>query len=188
MRFPDRVTGRIAAAVLIVSLGACNSAGESSTGSTLSNLLRYGSTTVPPAAAPIPQEYLDCPGVLVSENGASVRQGSSQLAIANVARECIERPGGSVSVKVGIEGRALLGAGESAARFDAPLTIVLKRGDRVLASRVRRVSVAISAGQPQAPFTVIEADLIVPPGTGEFDIEVGFGGGRAAAPARRHRG
>lgn len=188
MRFPDRVPGRIAAALLVGSLGACNSAGESSTGSTLSNLLRYGSTTEPPAATPIPQEYLDCPGVLVSENGASVRQGSSQLAIANVARQCIERPGGAVSVKVGIEGRALLGAGGGSARFDTQLTIVLKRGDRILASRVRRVSVAIPPGQTQASFTVIESDLIVPAGTGEFDIEVGFGSGRAAAPARRRRG
>ena len=68
-----------------------------------------------------------------------------------------------------------------------PVNIVLKRGDRILASRLRRVAVAIPAGQAQASFVVVESELVVPPGTGDFAIEVGLGGAGPAAPARRRR-
>ena len=143
------------------------------------------SVTEPPIAERAPEEAPDCPAVLVADGRAALKSGTSQVSVANVARECIERPNGAIAVKVGVEGRALLGPGSGSARFDVPVTIVLKRGETVLASRVKRVAVSIPPGQAHASFVVVEGDLIVPPGTGEFDIQVGLGG---SAPAARPRG
>lgn len=180
---------KVTAAALAAAFGglaACSSVpsmGE--TGSTLSNMLRYGSTTVPPLAPAAVVEAAECPPVSVSAGGAAVRRGTSQVSIANVARECIERAGGSVVVKVGVEGRVLLGAGGGAGRFDVPVTFVVKRGEQVFASRVRRVAVAIPASESQASFVAIEGDMVVPPGSGEYEIEVGLGGEGSSAPRRR---
>ena len=154
--------------------------------------IRGLATSAVPIAVPAPVEAADCPGVLVIQGRSAIKQGSSQVSIANVARECIERPGGSIAVKVGVEGRALLGAGGGAGRFDVPVAFVLRRGDRVLASRVKRVAVSIPRGPAQASFVAFAADLIVPAGTPEYDIEVGLGGSApVASPGgqqRRRRG
>lgn len=179
----------------VAALPACStfesggSGGGGSMASTLGNMMRYGSTTEPPVArAAADVEAVECPAVSVADGGAALRRGTSQISIANVARECIERAGGAVAVKVGVEGRALLGTGGGAGRFDVPVTFLLKRGDRVLASRVRRIAVTIPANDTQASFVAIESDMIVPPGTGEYEIEVGLGGQAAAASPRRRRG
>ncbi|MDB5593002.1 MAG: hypothetical protein JWR86_3527 [Enterovirga sp.] len=179
-----------ARAALLASCAAltgCSSVpGVAEGGSTLANMFAYGSTTEPPLARTTVMEARDCPGVTVADGGAALRRGSSQISIANVARECIERDGGAIAVKVGVEGRALLGAGGAGGgRFDVPVSFAIKRGDQVLASRVRRVSVVIPSNDTQAAFMAVESDLIVPPGTGEFEIEVGLGGAAVASPRRR---
>jgi hypothetical protein len=183
-----------------LTLGGCNSTGSSEGGSTLSNLFFYGGTTVPPAAPANSIEVPDCPPVDVGEGGAALRAvagrsaeaGSvrSQTSIANVARECSGRPDGSVVVKVGVEGRALAGPGGSVSRSEVPIFFVLKRGERILASRVRRAPITVGADGTQGSFIAIEDGLTVPPGIGgEFEIEVGLGNGPsgAAAPARTRR-
>ncbi len=195
MRFPETATMRlpvrlVVAAALVTAAGACSVVGEgggASGGSTLGNLLRYGSTTEPPIATAAPVEASECPSVLVIDGRAAMKQGSNQVSISNVARECIERPGGSIAVKVGVEGRALLGPGGTGGRFDVPVTFVIRRGDQVLATRVRRVAVSIPAGDTQAPFVAVEGGMIVPAGTGEYDIEVGLGGSAPAAARTRSR-
>jgi hypothetical protein len=64
----------------------------------------------------------------------------------------------------------------------------IKSADRVLASSARRTAVALSPGETQGSFLVVEEGLVVPPGTGGFDIEVALGGsGAAERPARRGR-
>lgn len=174
-------------------LSGCSTFDEAGAGvggstSTLRNILRYGTSTEPPIAQAGPAEAPDCPPVSVIEGRSAIRQGSSQVSVANVARECIERQGGAVVVKVGVEGRALLGPGSSTGRFDVPVVFVIRRGDQVIASRTKRVSVAIPAGQTQSSFVAVEGDMIVPAGTGEYDIEVGLGGGApAGTPAPRRR-
>lgn len=178
--------------LLAGSLAACDSidsVGGGEVGSTLSNMLRYGSTTVPPLARnPEATETVVCPAVSVSDGGAAVRRGSTQISIANVARECAGQAGGAVVLKVGVEGRALLGAGGGAGRFDVPVSFVVKRGDRVLVSRVRRVAVTIPPNDTQGSFIAIERDMVVPAGAGgDYDIEVGLGGGDGGA-SRRPRG
>jgi hypothetical protein len=186
---------------LALGLGGCSSTGSGSgegTGSTLKNFLLYGGATVPPAAPPEIIEVRDCPAVTVSDGGAALRTvaGSgdaasvrSQLSITEVARECSGRPDGAVIVKVGVQVRALIGPGGGSGRFDAPVNIVLKRGDQILASRARRVAITVAPGQFEQSAIVVEDNLVAPPGPGEFDIEVGLGAGpRAPRAERRARG
>ena len=179
---------------IVASAAGCSAFGDggggASTGSSLGNLLRYGSTTEPPIAAAGPTDAAYCPAVLVTDGRAAVKQGNAQISIANVARQCTDRAGGAVVVKVGVEGRALLGpSGGGAGRFNVPVTFLIKKGDRVVVTRTRSVAVAIPSGDTQGSFVAVEGDIVVPPGTGDFDIEVGLGGGSpVAATPRRGRG
>jgi|tagenome__1003787_1003787.scaffolds.fasta_scaffold20940151_1 hypothetical protein len=192
--------GAAALAAGLLSLALCiEPASAQGISDTLRNLLRYGSTTEPPAAPQAGIEVEDCPRVDVTEGGAALRTyaggrtGSpealrSQLTISNVARECIGRPDGSIVVKVGVEGRALIGPAGSPGRFDAPIRVVVKRGEQVFANRLRRIPVAVPPGEAHGTFVTVEEGIVIPPGTGDFDIEVGLGGGAGEKPAKGQRG
>lgn len=181
-------------AAALCAIGAAGPGAASSGGNFFRNLFMYGGPTPPPAAPDAPAE-VDCPAVTIAEGGAAVRSyaggrtGSpealrSQLSIVNVARECVGQRDGSILVKVGVEGQALLGPAGSAGQLDTPVRVVVKRGDKVLANRARRATVAIPSGQLHGSFVVVEEGIVVPPKTGDFDIEVALGG---SAPAERSR-
>ena len=111
-----------------------------------------------------------------------------QISIGQLARECATQPDGSIVVKVGLEGRALVGPAGTAGRFDTPVTFVIKKGSRVLASRTQRVSVAVPPGEARASFIAVEERLVVPPDIGQYEIDVGLGvSGAAPRPAQRSR-
>jgi hypothetical protein len=195
------VKGFLVAAACAAGVAVSGSASAQGIGDTLSNLFKFGGTTVPKEA---PRETGDvyCPTVGIVEGGAALRAYTGgkvgepsalrhQISIGQLARECVEQPDGSIMIKVGVEGRALLGPAGAAGRFDAPVTFVVKRGDRILASRTQRISVAVPAGDTQASFVTIQDGLVVPPNTGEYEIDVGLTGGAGAKPersARRKRG
>ena len=198
MRIMIRTGACLLAAVGLTGLAACNSA--SSGGNVVRNLLLYGGTTVPPAAA-ADIDDIRCPPVGVIDDSAALqtyaggRVGDpaalrTQVSIGQLARECVGRPDGSIVLKVGVEGRALIGPAGSPGRLEAPVRIVVKPNDTVLANRFRRVPVAIPAGDTQTSFVVVEGDIVLPPGTGsDFEIEVGLGGSvPGGRPARERRG
>ena len=107
-----------------------------------------------------------------------------QYSMGDVARECTNvRPDGSFTLKVGAEGRVLLGSAGSAGRYDVSVRFVVKDGERVVLSRVQRQSVQVPAGTAQGSFTMVEQGIQVPPGLKDIEIEVGFGAG--GQPARR---
>src|SRR5689334_16898962 len=182
---------RGALAIGLLGLSGAVPASAQGIGETLRNFFSGGATEAP-AASPSAAVVMDCPRIDIMEGGAALRTYAggrtgnpeslrSQVTIANVARECIGQPDGSIVVKVGVEGRALIGPAGAAVRF------VVKQGDRAFANRVRRVAVTIPAGEAQASFVAVEEGIVVPPGTGDFDIEVGLGGA-GAAPAKAQRG
>lgn len=171
---------------LAFGLAACGSTGGAPGPGPFGNLLAFGAEGPPPIAAAAPIEVLDCPPVTVAEGAAAARGGAGgQVSISDVARECVGRADGTVVVKVGVQLRALLGPGGTGGRFDTPLSIVIRRGEQVLASRSRRVALAIPAGQAEASASIVEDGIAVPPGTGEFEIEIALRAGAASAPARR---
>ena len=196
------VTGRsgllaLGVAAASLTLSACSSTSSSGSGGTLLGGI-FSSGAPAPSAPALPAE-VPCPQVSVAPGGGAINSYSggragapealrSQISIANVARECNGRPDGAIVVKVGVEGRVLVGVAGSAGRFEAPVRFAIKRGDRVVASATRRASVALAAGEIQGTFTVVEDGLVVPAGSDDFDIEVGLGGsGAAERPATRAR-
>ena len=174
------------AALCLAAVGGCSSTSGEGGGSTLSNYLLYGGATVPPSR-PTAGLEAPCPIVDVIEGGAAIRVGATQISLGELARECVVNEDKSLSVKVGVEGRVLLGPGGTGGSFTAPLRINIKVGDRVIATRSRTVAVAIPPGQAQGFFNVVESGFVVPNQYAEdYEIEVGLaGGGRPAKAARR---
>lgn len=163
-------------ALALSLLGAgCTSSGSG--GSTVGNLLMYGSTTEPPIRQQNEVEAADCPQVGVISGRAAIRHGSGQVSISEVARECMERPDGSIVVKVGVQGLALSGSG-GVGRSSVPVTFQIRQGDRVVVTRSRSGAVSAAAGDSQGTFSVVEGGMVVPARSGRFDIDVGLGGGR----------
>ena len=164
-------------------------------GNWFTNLLRYGGTTVPPAA-PRPVDDVYCPSVGVIEGGAAMQAFTAgrtgdpnalrhQISLGQVARECQGRDDGSIVVKVGVEGRALIGPAGSGGRFESPVTFTVKRGDRILATRTQRVAIAVPSGETQGSFVAVQDGLVVPPGIADFEIDVGLVHGGKGTPAQR---
>jgi hypothetical protein len=177
-------------------LAGCGTPGES--GSSLGNMVLFAGTTVPPAAKSTIEDVY-CPSVQIAEGGSSIQAFSggrvgdgsalrSQIALGQIARECVGNPDGTTLVRIGVEGRALLGAGGSAGRYDVPVHIEVKSGSTVIANRSRRLSVTIPPGDTQGSFSFVEEGIIVPARDASvFEIEVGLGGGGKAPAAARRR-
>jgi len=201
-RFAGRV-GRFALpAALALTLAGCGSSGSSSTGEPsatqkLGNILMFQSTTPPPVDQ-LPQDdevNFICPQVIISDGGAAIRaqagpdSGSlrSQVSINTVARECTPvGKDGAFTLKVGVEGRILIGPAGSPGSYGATLITQVIRNNQVIARRSARVGGAIPSGQTGADFSHVESNISVPAGSGEVEIIVGLspGGGE---PARRRR-
>lgn len=203
---------RLAVPLLCLALAGCGSSspsnpGELTTSQKLANLFVFQSTTSPQPTARTPQtdpnwvdpgpdeeETLVCPNVIVADGGAAIRAQTGpdsgslrhQISIVNVARECKATGRGGFTLKVGVEGRALLGPAGGAGNYSATLMTQVLRGTTVVARRSARVGATIAAGQGGADFVHVEDGIVVPAGSGDVEIIVGLGAG-AATPARARR-
>lgn len=175
--------------VAIIALLAAGGA-MAEEGNLFTNMFKYGGTTVPPSQ-PADLEPPYCPTVEVPEGGASVQSGAGaglryQIALSRLARECARLQDGTLRVKVGVEGHALLGPAGAPGRFEAPVTISITYGGKVVTTRTRRIPTIVPAGQAQGLFSLVDDNLIVPaPMVGNYDIEVRLGGAPAAPRAAR---
>lgn len=188
----------LALPLLCLGLAGCGSGSSSSAGNTALNVIMFQSTTPPPADQ-LPkddeEDPLICPDVIVSDGGAAIRAQSGQdssglryqISISNVARQCTAIGNGSFRLKVGVEGRVLLGPAGSPGNYGATLVTTVTRANNVVGKRSARVGAAIPSGQSGADFTHVEDGIVVPAGKGDVEIFVGLGGGGAAAPARQRR-
>jgi hypothetical protein len=179
-------------AFVLAASAVPGAAGAQDLGTAISNIFKYGGTTVPPSA-PRQEDEVYCPGVGVIEGGAAVqsytggRTGDAsslrhQVSLGHLARECVARGDGTIHIKVGLEARALLGPAGAPGRLDVPVTVIVKRGERILSSKTQRVSVAIPQGSTQAQVVVVQDGLVVPPNVGEYEIDVGFVAGAGGKP------
>ena len=203
----DRFTGRVGRfalpAALALVLAGCGSSGSSSTGEPssaqkLGNILMLQSTTPPPAAQLPTADAVNfiCPQVIISDGGAAIRAQSgpdsgslrSQVSITTVARECTPvGKDGAFTLKVGVEGRILIGPAGSPGNYGATLYTQVMRNNQVIARRSARVGGAIPGGQTGADFSHVESNISVPAGSGEVEIIVGLNQGGGGAPARPRR-
>jgi hypothetical protein len=115
-----------------------------------------------------------------------------QVSIAQTARECAAL-GGAMTMKVGVEGRVLLGPVGGPGQIDIPLRMaVVQEGTtpKTVVSKFYRFAVAIPPGQTNIPFVHIEQDLTFPmPRGGDLDAYVVYVGfdpqSLATKPARK---
>jgi hypothetical protein len=103
-----------------------------------------------------------------------------QATIRQLARECVVL-GATMTIKVGVRGRIILGPTGGPGEVVVPLRYALVREGvvpKTIVTQFRRVPVAIPPGQGNVPFTHVEQDLIFPtPSLAELEnyvIYVGF--------------
>ena len=159
-------------------------------------------TPAPVVAAAEPTAEPDCPTVDIREGGTIYRQNGGgvikakksikapdaepanqadtpvpgvkvQFTIKNVARECVFN-GGTILMKIGVEGTALIGSAGKPGPASAPLTFMVTRDGKTVLSRAAVVNTVIPADEEQAQFRLVQGDIKVPPGNGEIEVTVGF--------------
>lgn len=191
-------------AVPLVALAACSSipgGGSSPSGGSFSD--RFTSTVFgPPASGPAPRESesLDCPPIDVrlgastyavygpgERNSNNVRY---QGTIGETAREC-GFLAGAVNMKVGLQGRVIVGPAGGPGRVDVPLRIaVVKEGPspQTVWTKVYRISVEIPSGSANAVFEHIDANVSFPrPPGNDLSAYVVYAGYDPAAPSAQDR-
>jgi hypothetical protein len=150
----------------------------------------YSSPNATPGNANTPAE-VDCPGVDIRQGASTLAvtaPGSEagpmttryQVSIAQTARECAAL-GGVMTMKVGVEGRVLLGPAGGPGQLDIPLRMaVVQEGPspKTIVSKFYKLAVTVPAGQPSVPFVHVEQDLTFPmPRPKDFEayvVYVGF--------------
>src|SRR2546421_1895137 len=192
MRFSAAPNSMIRAAATCVLLFAGAPADAQSISDKLGNWL-FGTYAAPSDGnnAANTAAEVDCPGVNVRQGAStlSITQPGAeagpmttryQVSIAQTARECA--PLGSVmTMKVGVEGRVLLGPAGGPGQIDVPLRMaVVQEGasPKTIVSKFYKLAVAIPPGQTSVPFVPVEQDLTLPtPRAADFDsyvVYVGF--------------
>lgn len=187
-------------------LGGCGGSASGDSGTAVANLLAFNTTTV--SAAPPPaqiDEKLQCPTVEVLDGTASSRvyagaeQTNSsvkyQFSMGDVAREC-SHVGDQLVLKVGVEGRALVGPVGAPGTYAAPVRIAVRRekDEKPVATKLYKIPVTIPSGEGGAPFSLVADPISVPFTTAHADddytIVVGFdakGGDEAVKPSAKRR-
>ncbi len=143
-----------------------------------------------------PGATADCPVVVVEDGGQMVRSPAGadaasvhhQVSIKSTARECIV-DGANMTIKVGVEGDAMLGPVGAPGSYGGTIRVALRRtkDDSIVSTKNYRVSATIPANAARADFRLL-ADPIVFPATAkaqeEYEILVGFTEGSAETGAK----
>jgi hypothetical protein len=158
------------------------------------------------ATAPAgPDPNLDCPGVTVRSGAATLAVNTPgaepsatnlrfQASVAQTARECAVS-GGNMTMKIGIQGRVILGPAGTPGRVEVPMRLALVREGiepRTIWTKLYRVPVDVPAGQTNVPFVQIEEGMSFPMPSAQdleaYVVYVGFDSGALAQPERPKRG
>ena len=172
---------------------------------TIGSLFAFNAATPPPVTGlQAKPTDLDCPHVEVIEGTSAFRstvggQGNGavryQYSLGNVARECTVT-GNQISIKVGVEGRVLIGPAGSPGAFSVPLRFVVRRESdkKPAASKLYRVAATVPAGDTQAGFSLVSDALVVPYTRVEADedytvlVGIDSAGGGGDKPVLKRRG
>jgi hypothetical protein len=182
--------GRVAAlALLCPLLAGCSSSLSMSSFSSL-----FGSSGTEANAAvgeALPLNF-ECPDVQVRQGAATLSSSSNpaeptamnlryQVSIGTTARECRLLPGNTLSIKVGMQGRVILGPEGSPGTFEVPVRFAVVREGiepKPIVTKLERISVTVPASDSNVLFSHVAAGLDFPmPRGGEIDayvIYIGF--------------
>ncbi|MGE3246720.1 MAG: hypothetical protein AB7F96_06755 [Beijerinckiaceae bacterium] len=192
-----------AAGGLALLAGACSTAPGKDPADTIGNVFAFNSTKAPPVdPSRQAQTVLDveCPVVDVKEGGAAVRvyngRGTSnndvryQYSIGQTARECLLQ-NGQLGIRVGVEGKVLLGPSGSGSSFNVPVSIAVRDegNNQIISSKIYSVAVSVPSGSPHATFSVVSETILVPlrrrEANEDYLIIVGFENQKAHPPRKR---
>jgi hypothetical protein len=158
------------------------------------------------APAPNAPSELECPDISI-RSGASTLAVSApgteaspmttryQATIGQTARECATF-GGMITMKVGVQGRILLGPAGGPGQLDVPLRLaVVREGTepKTIWTKFYKLPVAIPPGQTSVPFVHVAPDVTFPvPSGNELDAYVVYVGfdptGLSTKPAPHKKG
>jgi hypothetical protein len=148
-------------------------------------------------ATQTPGATADCPPVVIDAGAEMLRSppdadASSvrhQISIKSTARECVLE-GDHLTMKVGVEGDAMLGPAGAPGAYGATLRVALRRtkDDSIISAKTYRVGASIPAGAARADFRLL-ADPVTGPATAgaqdDYEVVVGFTQGGGAEPAEK---
>ena len=195
-------TARICAAALAAALLLPSPAGAQSFSDKLNSWFFGGgsSSQQPPGNTDNSQAEIECPGVEVRAGASTLAINTPgaestpmntryQVTIAQLARECAAL-GGVVTMRIGVQGRVLLGPAGGPGQVDVPLRLaVVQEGPepKPIVSKFARLTVAVPPGQTAVPFVHVEQDVTFPMPRGNlieaYVVYVGFD----PAPAKPER-
>lgn len=143
---------------------------------------------------------VDCPGIAIRQGASTLMVGDArdvnpapgairyQATIAQTARECAVL-GAMMTMKVGVQGRVIVGPAGGPGQVDVPLRYaVVREGSppQTIVTKFHRIAVAVPPSQLNTPFLHVDEDLTFPmPRPADLDnyvVYVGFD--PAGAPAR----
>jgi hypothetical protein len=148
---------------------------------------------------------LTCPSVSIRPGASTYAVGAAgkpavgndlafQATITRTARSC-DLNGGQISVKIGIQGRVIVGPAGAPAAVDVPLRVaVVQEGvtPKTIATKVFQTNVQIGS-ETSVPFSLVGEDLVYPVPTGtagdSYIFYIGFDPQalKSQAPARKRR-
>jgi hypothetical protein len=181
---------------IAVALTGCLSAPQSGDDSVAMTLLHGG--RLQPVAAQAKRE-ITCPYIQPLDGTVSYRAGATdsargvtyQSSLTNAARECSD-DGATIRIKVGVQGRIILGEGGRPGGYTAPVRIAVRKGDQTVYSKLHQVPVSVPADDTHGIFTVIDDAIALPisatvdPGD-EYKILIGLDPQGRATPRNRRR-
>jgi hypothetical protein len=219
-----RLSGAACAVALIAALAAsgCSSldtigssspSPSDSSGSTsftqrVKNLFSSGNASgqekVAATAPAGPDPNLDCPSVTVRSGAATLAVNAPgadpsptnlrfQATVSQTARECAVG-GGNMTMKIGIQGRVILGPAGTPGQVEVPMRLALVREGvepRTIWTKLYRVPVMIPAGQTNVPFVQVEEGMSFPVPSNQdleaYVVYVGFDPSALAPPEKPRR-
>jgi hypothetical protein len=185
----------ITLAVLGPMLGACSSVPSMPSMTSWSSMFGSSSTAADAnasAASTLPTNF-ECPSVQVRQGASTLTNSANpaeptalnlryQVTIGTTARECRMTAGNVISIKVGMQGRVILGPeGGAPSSVDVPLRYAVVQeaiDSKVITTKLDRISVAIPPSDTNVLFTHVTEGLDFPmPKGGDIDsyvIYIGF--------------
>jgi hypothetical protein len=157
----------------------------------------FGGQRLPPQQEAAKRE-LGCPSVDLLDGTAAMRQGARdqargitfQAAIFDLARECSDN-GTTQRIKVGVQGRLVLGDNGTPGTYTVPVRVAVRKGDQVVYSKLLPTRVTIPPEETQAPFVTIDDSIALPVSANdpadEYAIFVGLDPHGKAPPEKKRR-
>jgi hypothetical protein len=205
-RLPLRRSAALCGALLALMPLAMSAPARAQSISDRLNSWILGKPVEPERADPNSPAELECPGVGVRPGASTLSVTAPgteagpmstryQATIGQTARECAAL-GGVMTMKVGVQGRILLGPAGGPGQLDIPLRLaVVREGTepRTIWTKMYRLPVAIPPGQTAVPFMHVEQDVTFPLPRGDdleaYIVYVGFDpSGAPLKPERPKKG